>query len=103
MFFKRFLIFVFLLFINASLSSQNTLYTIDQDSSSIWTLFKYDVNTTWQGVKYSFTRPLDWKGKDYLKQNVYKMYINFISSSILYEHYNINQCIILADIIIFIK
>lgn len=45
--------------------SQDQLYTIDQDSSSTWALIKYDINTTWQGVKHSLTKPLHWKGKDF--------------------------------------
>ena len=47
--------------------AQDLLYTIDQDNASTWSLLKYDFNTTWHGVKHSFTKPLSWKEKDYLK------------------------------------
>lgn len=62
-----FILFSYCILQSSTLFCQNELYKIDQDSSSTWTLFKYDVNTTWQGVKYSFTKPLNWKGKDFAK------------------------------------
>ncbi len=48
-------------------SSQNKLYKIEQDSSSVLKLLKYDVNTTWHSVKHAFSRPANWKEKDVLK------------------------------------
>ncbi|KJD34482.1 hypothetical protein PK35_01420 [Tamlana nanhaiensis] len=63
---KYVIVFVTVFTIQAGIS-QNKLYTIDQDSSSTWSLLKYDVNTTWHGVKHAFTSPIRWKGKDYAK------------------------------------
>ncbi|TXE15205.1 phosphatase PAP2 family protein [Seonamhaeicola algicola] len=56
-----------LLFKTSIAQNDSVLYKIDQDTSSTWTLLKYDVNTTWHGVKNSFTKPLSWKEKDFLK------------------------------------
>lgn len=65
--FKRiFMPLVLIIFFTKNIGAQR-LYKIDQDSSSTWTLLKYDINTTWQGVKYSFTRPIHWKKNDFLK------------------------------------
>ncbi|MCB4797951.1 phosphatase PAP2 family protein [Neotamlana laminarinivorans] len=61
------LIAVCFIFFANYVNAQNKLYEIDQDSSSVWGLFKYDVNTTWHGVKYAFTKPVTWKGKDFAK------------------------------------
>lgn len=55
------------LFICKNVISQNKLYKIDQDSSSTWSLVKYDVNATWHSVKHSFTKPLSWGEQDFLK------------------------------------
>ncbi len=63
---KNFFLVLFLI-ASSSTIAQNVLNEIDQDSATTWKLLKYDVNTTWQGVKYSFTKPLTWKGKDYVK------------------------------------
>ncbi|ULC58071.1 phosphatase PAP2 family protein [Flaviramulus sp. BrNp1-15] len=65
--FKYSFIFLCCFFISNNVISQDALYKINQDSSSTWTLLKYDVNTTWKGVKHSFTKPLHWKEKDFVK------------------------------------
>jgi len=64
---NKILILVFFLITSSFAVAQNVFNEIDQDSSSTWKLFRYDINTTWQGVKFAFTRPLDWQGKDYAK------------------------------------
>lgn len=46
---------------NAQLQKNN----IDQDTSSVWQLMKYDFGYTLKGVGYSFSRPLHWKAKNY--------------------------------------
>jgi len=38
-----------------------------KDSTSTWQLFKYDGKSTLKSVGHAFTRPLYWKGDDYLK------------------------------------
>jgi len=64
---KRIIILLILIvFFTNGISAQH-LYKIDQNNASTWSLLKYDINTTWHGVKYSFTRPLHWKQKDFLK------------------------------------
>tara|TARA_Y100000815_G_scaffold183853_1_gene167592 strand:+ start:1584 stop:2435 length:852 start_codon:yes stop_codon:yes gene_type:complete len=64
---KHFIVVIFSIMLLGKGYAQDLLYTIDQDNASTWSLLKYDFNTTWHGVKHSFTKPLSWKEKDYLK------------------------------------
>jgi hypothetical protein len=59
------LVFIFIGY--SKVNGQELTATINSDSSNTLQLLKYDFNTTWKSVKYSITRPLDWKGKDYAK------------------------------------
>ncbi len=59
----KFLFLFIVLFATYSSQCQN----VESDSINTWKLFKYDAKTTFNGVKYSFLRPKDWKGKDYAK------------------------------------
>lgn len=38
-----------------------------KDTATTWQLLKYDANSTLKGLGHTFTRPLHWKGKDFLK------------------------------------
>ncbi len=37
------------------------------DSSSVWTLVKYDANASYRSMAHAITRPIHWKGKDFAK------------------------------------
>lgn len=41
--------------------------SVKKDSTSVWSLLKYDTKSTLKSVGHSFTRPIYWKGDDYLK------------------------------------
>lgn len=62
----RLIIVFFISFCSLSFS-QSLSYEKPADSASIGQLLKHDALSTLRSVKYAFTRPLDWKGDDYLK------------------------------------
>ncbi|MFT5847741.1 phosphatase PAP2 family protein [Psychroserpens sp.] len=59
-----------LLSLTTSLVAQTLDTTKTKDSSSIWSLMKYDAKYTVKGVAHSLTRPLHWKGNDFAKFGV---------------------------------
>lgn len=61
--------FIILFFVVSTLCSfgQQKEIKVRSDSLTIGTLLKHDVLTSFKSVKHAFTRPLYWKGKDYLK------------------------------------
>ena len=47
-----------------SIAQQRTKPT---DSSSVWTMVKYDANASYRSMKHAVTNPIRWKGKDFAK------------------------------------
>lgn len=66
-FIKTLFCFAFAFFSISNTINAQQLETTTQKEPTTWELLKYDAKTTFGGVKYSFTRPLHWKGKDYAK------------------------------------
>ena len=62
-----FLFSLFTLFIGTNSYGQDSESKKVTDSSSTWQLLKYDFNNVTKGVSHSLTRPIHWKGKDYMK------------------------------------
>lgn len=62
---QLFLIVFAWLFVTNTVAQQQ--FTSAKDTATTWQLFKYDVGTTFKGVKHSVLRPLHWKGKDFAK------------------------------------
>lgn len=48
-----------------NVNAQQLQYNKHIDTITTWQLLKYDAKTAFQSVKYSFTRPLHWKKKDF--------------------------------------
>lgn len=73
MIFKKFIAFcffaLFIIKVDAQLFKFKDLEK-PADTSSIGTLALYDLKRGIQGVKYSFTRPLHWKKKDFIRLGV---------------------------------
>lgn len=69
LFTKGILGFFLTAFILLSLPLQMTAQqrTKPADSSSVWTLAKYDANASYRSMKHAVTRPLHWKGDDFAK------------------------------------
>lgn len=64
---RHILIFVFLLLVNINVTIEaQEIRQKPNDSSTTWQTFKYDTNTSWRSIKHAVTRPLHWKGKDYV-------------------------------------
>jgi len=58
-------VIIFLFFVIANVSAQQRNKAVD--STTTWNTLKYDTNASWRSIKHSVTRPLHWKGKDYVK------------------------------------
>ena len=60
------LLLIALVFIVLSpkIDAQQTQDSIKKES--LWELLKYDGKTAWGGLKHAYTRPLHWKGDDFL-------------------------------------
>ena len=58
-------ILIFVLLFAFKLNAQSIDLKIEKDTSSIGSLFLYDVKQTFSGVKHSFTQPFKWKKKDF--------------------------------------
>lgn len=62
------LITVFLVLGAFTISFGQQLETVSKkDSTSLKQLLKHDLKSSFKSVGYAFTRPIHWKGKDYLK------------------------------------
>lgn len=64
---KQYLFLVITVLLLSYANCQQLSNNANIDTTNTWQDFKYDVNTTWKSVKHSFTRPLDWKGRDFAK------------------------------------
>ena len=56
------ILFVLFLFVGNSQQEKDSI-----ERESIWQMMKYDGKTAFQGLKHAYTRPLHWKGDDFLK------------------------------------
>jgi hypothetical protein len=62
-----FMLVFFTVFLSVPFSSIAQQRTKPADSSSVWTLAKYDAGSSFRSITHAVTRPIHWKGDDFAK------------------------------------